>query len=67
MPSSRWRPLAIALFAAGAVLAGIGNSTHRSWLVAAAFAAFAFGAGAFLRWRQGERARVFDQEEKTRE
>ena len=65
MPSARWRLLAIALFAAGAVLAGIGNSTHRSWLVAGAFAAFALGVGAFLRWRQGERARVFDREEKT--
>ena len=65
MPRSRWRLLAIALFAAGAVLAGIGNSSHRSWLVAAAFAAFALGVGAFLRWRQAARARVFDREEKT--
>jgi hypothetical protein len=62
---SRLRLLAIALFAAGAVLAGIGNSTHRSWMVAAAFAAFVVGVGAFLRWRQTSRARVFDREEKT--
>jgi hypothetical protein len=61
------RALAIALFAVGAVLAGAGNSTHRGWLSALAFAAFAAGAGAYLRWRRGVRARVFDREEKTSE
>ena len=61
------RALAIALFAVGAVLAGVGNSTHREWLSALAFGAFALGAVAFLRWRQGLRARVFDREEKTSE
>jgi hypothetical protein len=65
MPSNRWRLLAIALFAAGAVLAGLGNAGHRTWLVAAAFAAFVLGVGAFLRWRQTGRASVFDREEKT--
>jgi peptidoglycan/LPS O-acetylase OafA/YrhL len=61
------RALAIALFAAAAVLAGVGNSTHRGWLSALAFGAFAVGVIAFMRWRQRRRARVFDREEKTSE
>jgi len=59
------RALAVVLFAAGAILAGVGNSTHQSWLSALAFAAFAIGVLVFFRWRQERRARVFDREEKT--
>jgi len=67
MGTARLRALAIALFAAGAVLAGVGNSTQRGWLSALAFAPFAIGVVVFFRWRQQRRARVFDREEKTSE
>ena len=59
----RW--VAIALFAAAAVLVGIGNSLHERWIVAIAILCFLLGAGAFLRWRLAEHARVLDREEKT--
>jgi hypothetical protein len=59
----RW--VAIALFAAAAVLVGIGNSLHERWIVAIAILCFLLGAGAFLRWRFAENARVLDREEKT--
>jgi peptidoglycan/LPS O-acetylase OafA/YrhL len=67
MGSHRLRALAIVAFAAGAVLAGIGNSTHARWLVALAFACFLLGVLAFFRWRRATRARVFAPEEKTRD
>jgi hypothetical protein len=60
------RLLAIAFFAAAAILAGVGNSTHRSWLTALAFAAFVLGVASFFRWRRAARGRVFDREDKTR-
>jgi Flp pilus assembly protein TadB len=58
------RGLAIVLFAAAAVLVGIGNSTGSKWLQAAAYLLFAFGVLAFLRWRR-RRATVLDSEDKT--
>jgi peptidoglycan/LPS O-acetylase OafA/YrhL len=67
MGTVRLRALAIALFAAAAILAGAGNSTHRGWLSALAFAPFSIGVVVFFRWRQERRARVFDREEKTSE
>jgi hypothetical protein len=66
MGALRLRAAAIALFAAAAVLAGFGNSTHRGWLVALAFSCFAIGVAAFLGWRRSLRATVFDPEDKTR-
>ncbi len=65
MGAARLRALAIGLFAAAALLAGIGNSSQRRWLVGLAFACFALGVHCFLRWRRTLRARVFDREEKT--
>jgi hypothetical protein len=59
------RRLAIALFAAAAVLIGAGNATHRRWLVALAILCFLAGAACFLRWRLAQHARVLDREEKT--
>ena len=67
MSRPRLRALAIGCFGVAAALAGVGNSTHRHWLVAVAFAAFAAGAAAFLAWRRGAHAKVFDREEKTLE
>jgi len=67
MGTLRLRGVAIALFAAGAVLAGVGNSTRAGWVVALAFLCFALGALAFGRWRRAHRATVFDREDKTRE
>jgi hypothetical protein len=61
------RGVAIVLFAAGAVLAGVGNSTRSGWMIALAFTCFLLGVLAFGRWRKALRARVFDREEKTRE
>jgi Flp pilus assembly protein TadB len=61
------RALAIALLAAGAVAAGLGNSTGQGWLVALAFCCFFAAVFCIMRWRRAERARVFDREEKTRE
>jgi uncharacterized membrane protein YdbT with pleckstrin-like domain len=58
------RALAVVLFAAAAVLVGVGNSTGSKWLQAAAYCLFAFGVLAFLRWRR-QRARVLDSEDKT--
>jgi len=63
----RLRLLAIVLFAAGAVLSGVGNSTRQGWVIALAFSSFVLGTGAYFRWRQALRARVFDQEDKTQE
>jgi hypothetical protein len=63
----RLRALAIVAFAAGAVLAGLGNSTHERWLVGLAVACFLLGVLAFGRWRRAARARVFAPEDKTRE
>lgn len=65
MRMSRPRAVAIVLFVVAAILVGVGNSTHTRWLGAVAFAAFALGVAAFLRWRRETRARVFDREEKT--
>jgi Flp pilus assembly protein TadB len=67
MGTARFRAAAIALFAAAALLVGIGNSSHRRLLVALAFACFALGVVCFLRWRRTLRANVFDREEKTPE
>jgi hypothetical protein len=67
MGRDRLRAIAIALFAAGALLAGAGNSLHQGWLLALAFSSFAIGVAVFFRWRQALRARVFDQEDKTPE
>ncbi len=65
MGSERNRIVAIVLFAAAAVLVGLGNETGRRLLTGLAFALFALGVGAFLRWRNARRARVLDLEEKT--
>jgi hypothetical protein len=65
MGESRLRIAAILVFALGAVLAGIGNTTGHHWLTAASFGLFALGALCFLRWRAAIRARVFAREEKT--
>ena len=67
MGRPRLRALAIALFAAAALAVGVGNSTHRGWLVALAFACFVAGVAAYSRWRRAPRARVFDRKEKTPE
>jgi len=67
MRIDRSRALAVVLFALAALLAGVGNSTHRRAVVALAFAAFALGAAVFLRWQRTRRASVFDQEDKTRD
>jgi hypothetical protein len=67
MDARRLRAAAIALFAAAAILVGIGNSSHRHWLVALAFGCFAIGVASYIRWRRAVRANVFDREEKTRE
>ena len=60
----RLRVAAIGLFAAAAVLVGLGRDGGRAWLVAVAFGVFAVGAATFMRWR-ARRARVLDREEKT--
>ncbi len=57
----------IALFAAGAVLAGVGNTTRQGWVIALAFSSFAIGVAVYVRWRQTLHGRVFDREEKTRD
>ena len=59
------RALAVVLFAAAAILAGLGNERHAEWLVGIAFGCFAAGALAFLRWRSANQHRVFASEEKT--
>ena len=59
------RIAAILLFAAAAVLVGVGNETGQRALSAVAIVCFAFGALAFLRWRRAQRARVLDSEDKT--
>ena len=61
------RAAAILLFAAAAILVGIGNSSGERWLSAVAFGLFGAGAVLFLRWRLGNRARVLDREDKTPE
>ncbi len=58
----RW--LAVALLIGGAVLAGVANNTSQHWLGIVAFALFAGGAVAFLRWRSAQ-GRVLDREDKT--
>jgi hypothetical protein len=63
--SDRNRIAAILLFAAAAVLVGLGNETGRRLLTGLAFGLFALGVGAFLRWRSSRRGRVLDHEEKT--
>jgi hypothetical protein len=66
MGADRLRALAIVCFAAGGVAAGLGNSRHENWLIGVAFAAFVGGAFVYFRWRATLRARVFDQEDKTK-
>jgi hypothetical protein len=61
----RLRVAAICLFAAAAVLVGLGRDSGRDWLVVLALVCFSLGALAFLRWRSEIRARVFDRQEKT--
>ena len=61
------RTAAILLFAAAAILVGVGNSSGQRWLSAVAFGLFGAGAVCFLRWRAGNRATVLDREEKTPE
>jgi hypothetical protein len=63
--AERLRLAAIVLFAAGAVLSGIGNQSGRHWLTLLAFACFILGVMFVLRWRATVRARVLDSEEKT--
>jgi uncharacterized membrane protein YfcA len=58
----RW--LAVALLIGGAVLAGVADNTSQHWLGIVAFALFAAGAAAFLRWR-ADQGRVLDREDKT--
>ncbi|HEX4518211.1 MAG TPA: hypothetical protein VH063_01395 [Gaiellaceae bacterium] len=65
MGSERNRIVAIVLFAAAAILVGVGNETGRRLLTGLAFALFALGVAAFLRWRNAQRARVLAPEEKT--
>ena len=65
MGSDRNRIAAIVLFAGAAVLVGIGNEEGRRLLSGLGFVLFALGVGAFLRWRNAQRARVLDPEEKT--
>jgi Kef-type K+ transport system membrane component KefB len=55
------RALAIALFAVGAVFAGLGNSAHKGWMIAVAFSAFALGVIVFGRWRRTHQGRVTAQ------
>ena len=63
--AERLRLAAIALFACGAVLSGIGNESGRKWLTLLAFACFILGVMFVLRWRSTVRARVLDPDEKT--
>ena len=65
MGAERLRLAAIALFAAGAILSGVGNESGRHWLTLLAFACFILGVMFVLRWRGIVRARVLDPEEKT--
>lgn len=67
MGTEGMRALMIVLFAAGAILSGVGNSSGQGWLIALAFTAFAAGVIVFGRWRRALRAKVFDREEKTTE
>ncbi len=67
MGAERNRIAAILLFAAAAVLVGVGNETGRRLLTGLAFGLFALGVGAFLRWRNARHARVLDPEEETSE
>ncbi len=67
MHGDRPRIAAILLFAAAAVLVGVGNSTHERWLTVLAIVCFVLGAAAFLRWRRAQRARVLDPKDKTGE
>jgi hypothetical protein len=64
MGAERLRLAAITLFAAGAILSGIGNESGRRWLTFLAFACFILGVMFVLRWRGTVRARVLDPEEK---
>ncbi|HUY70614.1 MAG TPA: hypothetical protein VMV08_00090 [Gaiellaceae bacterium] len=66
MGAERLRLAAIALFATGAILSGVGNESGRRWLTLLAFACFILGVMFVLRWRSTVRARVLDPEEKTR-
>ncbi len=65
MGSDRNRIVAIVLFAGAAVLVGLGNVEGQRLLSGLGFVLFALGVGAFLRWRNAQRARVLDPEEKT--
>jgi hypothetical protein len=58
------RALAILVFAAAAVLVGVGRSGGNRFLVALGAAFFLLGVAGFFRWRR-ERAKVLDREEKT--
>jgi hypothetical protein len=59
------RLAAILLFAAGAVLSGLGNSEGKRVLTALAFVCFGLGVVCVLRWRSRVPAKVLDREEKT--
>jgi hypothetical protein len=61
----RNRIVAIVLFAGAAALVGIGNEEGQRLLSGLGFVLFALGVGAFFRWRNAQRARVLDPEEKT--
>jgi hypothetical protein len=55
------RALAIGLFAAAALLVGVGRSSGHRSLVAIGAACFLFGVWAFFRWR----GKVLDRKAKT--
>jgi uncharacterized paraquat-inducible protein A len=59
----RWA--AVALFAAGAVLSGVGNESGLRFVVALAAVCFGLGVICVLRARAAIRARVLAREEKT--
>jgi hypothetical protein len=56
----------IALFVAALVLTAVGGNGGDPVFIAGVVC-FCAGMGVFVRWRQAQRASVFDQEEKTAE
>jgi hypothetical protein len=62
---TRLRSLTIGLLVVAAAVSVVGKKADSPWLGWASFAVFLVAVGAYFRWRQAVRARVFNREAKT--